>query len=85
MVGRYETQGGEPSIGVLARAGATLGVPFEIEGVRIICELVETKANLQVVPRQLRLDFGKPRTFQGAIIEITPQKGKLFIRAEMQA
>ncbi len=85
MVGRYETQDGEPSIGVLARAGATLGIPFEIEGVRINCEFVDARANLQVVPRQLRLDFGKARTFQGAIIEITPQRGKLFIRAEMQA
>lgn len=85
MIGRYESGQDEPSIAVLARAGAVLGVSFEIEGIRIVCESAEPLAKLQVVPHQLRLDFGKVRTFQGATIEITPHKGKLLISAEIPA
>lgn len=74
-----------PLIGVLARAGAILGVSFEIGGIRVVCESIDPRAKLQLMPHQLRLDFGKVRTYQGAIIEITPRKGKLFIRAEIPA
>jgi transcriptional regulator with XRE-family HTH domain len=85
MVVRYESGKDEPSIAVLARAGVALDVSFEIEGIRVVFESVDPRAKLQLVPHQLRLDFGKVRTYQGAIIEITPHKGKLFIRAEIPA
>jgi transcriptional regulator with XRE-family HTH domain len=85
MVGRYESGADEPSISVIARASSILGVSFEVEGIRILCEAVDPQAKLLVVPHQLRFDFGKMKRFQGAIIEITPQKGKLLISAEIPA
>jgi transcriptional regulator with XRE-family HTH domain len=85
MVGRYETGRDEPSISVIARASSLLGVSFEIDGIRITCEIADPHAKLQAVPRQLRFDFGKMHRFQGAIIEITPRKGKLLISAEIPA
>lgn len=81
MVGRYETGKDEPSISVIARAGSILGVSFEISGVRIVCEAVDPQEKRQVVPQQSRFDFGKVSRFEGALIEITPNKGKL--RAEI--
>jgi transcriptional regulator with XRE-family HTH domain len=85
MVGRYERGKDEPSISVIARAGSVLGVSFEIDGIRIVCDAVDPRAKLLVAPHQLRFDFGKATKFQGAIIEITPHKGKLLIRAEIPA
>jgi len=85
MVGRYESGKDEPSISVIARAGSILGVSFEVDGIRVVCEAMDARAKLHVAPHQLRFDFGRMRRFQGAIVEITPHKGKLLITAEIPA
>jgi len=85
MIVRYESGKAEPSVEIMARAGCALGVQFEVDGIRIACEEINPKANLKVVPHQLRLNFGESRTFQEAIVEITPRNGRLFISAQMRA
>ena len=83
MVGRYEAGTDEPSVAVIARAASILGVSFEIDGIRIMCEPVDPRVKPQVAQRQLRFDFGKAQRFPGAVVEIIPYKGKLLIRAEL--
>ena len=36
-------------------------------------------------PKQLQLESEKSRRFYGAVIEITPRKGRILIRAEIRA
>lgn len=85
MIARYEAGKAMPCVDVLARAAIALDATFQFQGLRIRVEQLDSKLKLRAVPHQLRLDFGRSRIFSGAIIEITPRKGRLVINAEIPA
>lgn len=85
MVSRYENGTASPAIDVLAFAAETLGVEFEIRGIKILTSPTVERRPTPARPRQLLLDYDQSRRFRDAIVEITPQKGRLLIRAVIPA
>jgi len=83
MVSRYETGEDVPAFEVLASMARVLGTVFRIEGLRVVLEA--TPQHLKSMPRQLRLDFKKSQQFRGAVINITPSEGQIFITAKIPA
>jgi hypothetical protein len=83
MISRYETEEDVPAFEVLASMARTLGTEFRIEGLHIILEA--TPHRLKSMPKQLRLDFEKSQQFRGAVINITPSEGQIFITARIPA
>jgi transcriptional regulator with XRE-family HTH domain len=83
MISRYETEEDVPAFEVLASMARTLGTEFRIEGLHIILEA--TPQRLKSMPKQLRLDFEKSQQFRGAVINITPSEGQIFITARIPA
>jgi len=85
MVSRYEAGRDSPAIEVLAMAAQALDTEFQVRGVRITSEQVNARLKPRPVDKQLQLDFEKPRRFHHAMIEITPRKGRILIKAEIPA
>jgi transcriptional regulator with XRE-family HTH domain len=85
MVSRYEKGRDVPSVEYLARMSEILESEFEVKGFRVSFEQTEERPALRVVPKQLQLEFEKSRRFRGAMVEITPRKGRILIRADIPA
>jgi transcriptional regulator with XRE-family HTH domain len=85
MVSRYENGVDPPAVEVLALAVQVLDVEFEIRGIKILASVAGRRRPVPVGPKQLAFDYDEARKFRGAIIEITPQKGRLFIKAVIPA
>ena len=83
MVGRYEAGQDAPAVDVLVEIARILDVEFQVKGITLRCEPSSKRPKL--VPKQLRLEFEKPRRFDRAQIEITPSEGKILIKAEIPA
>jgi hypothetical protein len=72
-----------PVVDILALLSQILEVEFNVRGFRITFEPTTTK--LRSIPKQLRLDFEKPREFRKAVANITPREGHILITAEIPA
>jgi len=85
MICRYETGRDSPAIEVLALAAAELRVEFQVLGMRISSQEMPTRSDLRSLPKQLNFQFNKSRSFQHAIVRITPHKGRILITADIPA
>ncbi len=85
MISRYETGHDVPVIDVLVTLAKLLETDFRLLGHRIDCEPISHHRTAHVIPKQLELEFEKPRRFPGATIEITPRKGRILISADIPA
>lgn len=85
MIGRYEAGDDAPTVDVLAMLANALDTEFLIQGFCITFEQTAHSPTPRPLPKQLQLEFEKCRRFQGAIVEITPRKGRILIRAEIPA
>ena len=83
MISRYENGHDVPVIDVLAKLADELDTPFKVMGREIKIERISPR--LRTVPRQLRLDFEKPRQYTNATISITPSEGRILITAKIPA
>jgi transcriptional regulator with XRE-family HTH domain len=83
MVINYEKNKGVPAINILAQMAVEFETRFKIKDLIISVEQVSPR--LRSVPKQLRLDFEKSQTFQGAVISITPKEGQILISAKIPA
>jgi transcriptional regulator with XRE-family HTH domain len=85
MICRYEAGRDAPSVDVLARAADTLSIVFQVRGLRISFEKTGAHHKPRPLPKQLRFEFEKSHLFRGAVVEITPRKGQILIRAVIPA
>ena len=85
MISRYETGQDIPAVQLLARLAQILETDFHVQGFRIAFEETAASPKPRPVPKQLRLEFEKSRRFKGAVVEITPRKDRILIRAEIPA
>jgi transcriptional regulator with XRE-family HTH domain len=83
MISRYETGKDVPVVDVLALMALELDTKFQVRGLQVIVE--HTSPRLRSMPKQLRLDFKKSQEFRGAVINITPREGQIFITAKIPA
>ena len=83
MVGRYEAGQDAPAVDVLVEIARILDVEFQVKGITLRCEPSSKRPKL--LQKQLKLEFEKPRRFEGAKIEIMPSEGKILIKAEIPA
>ena len=83
MVGRYEAGADAPAVDVLVEIARILDISFNVKGIQLRFEAGSKRPKL--LHKQLKLEFEKPRRFDGAQIEITPSEGKILIRAEIPA
>ncbi len=83
MISRYETEDDVPAFEVLASMARVLNTGFRIEGLRVVLEA--TPQHLKSMPKQLRLDFERSQQFRGAVINITPSEGQIYITAKIPA
>jgi transcriptional regulator with XRE-family HTH domain len=83
MVINYEKNKGVPTIDVLAQIAVELETRLKIKDLIVTVERVSPR--LRSVPKQLRLEFEKPRTYPGAVISITPKEGQILISAKIPA
>jgi transcriptional regulator with XRE-family HTH domain len=83
MIGRYEAGQDAPAVDVLVEIGRILEMEFQVRGVLVKFE--QSSKHPKLLRKQLKLDFEKPRKFDGAQIEITPSEGKILIKAEIPA
>lgn len=85
MICRYEAGRDAPSVEVLARAADTLSIVFHVRDLWISFEKAGAPHKPRPVPKQLRFQFEKSHVFRGAVVEITPHKGRILIRAVIPA
>ena len=85
MICRYEAGRDAPAVEVLALAATTLGVEFQVLGLRINSQETPARPPLRPLPRQLSLKFNKARSFPHAVVRITPRKGRILITADIPA
>jgi transcriptional regulator with XRE-family HTH domain len=83
MVGRYEAGEDAPAVDVLVEIARILEIEFQVKGIVIRFEAGSKRPKL--LHKQLKLEFEKPRRFDGAQIEITPSEGRILIKAEIPA
>lgn len=85
MISRYETGGDAPAVDVLAGLAQILDTEFYIQGWRVRFDQLTHPRTPCSLPKQLHLKFEKCRRFHDAVVEITPRKGRILIRAEIPA
>jgi transcriptional regulator with XRE-family HTH domain len=85
MVCRYESGSAAPAFDVLALAATVLDAEFQVLGLRITVQETSGRLTLQSMPRQLSFQFNKSRSFQHAVVKITPHKGRILITADIPA
>lgn len=83
MVSRYEAGHDAPAVDVLVEMARILEIEFQVKGILVKFEQGSKRPKL--LHKQLKLEFEKPRRFDGAQIEITPSEGKILIKAEIPA
>ena len=85
MVINYEKKKNNavPVIDVLARMSVVLEKRFRIKD--LVVGVDQASARLRTVPKQLRLDFERPETYEKAVITITPKEGQILINAKISA
>jgi transcriptional regulator with XRE-family HTH domain len=83
MIGRYEAGEDAPAVDVLVEIARILDIEFQVKG--ILVKFEQNHKRSKPVRKQLKLEFEKPRRFDGAQIEITPSEGKILITAEIPA
>ena len=83
MIGRYESGHDAPAVDVLVEIARILEIESHVKGILVKFERCAKRPTL--LRKQLKLEFEKPRRFEGAQIEITPSEGKIFIKAEIPA
>src|SRR6266436_6602511 len=83
MLSRYEAGQAAPAVDVLVEIARALEIEFQVKGILVRFEQGSKRPKL--LHKQLKLEFEKPRRFDGARIEITPSEGKILIKAEIPA
>ena len=85
MVCRYEAGSAAPAFDVLALAATVLDAEFQVLGLRITLGETSGQPKLQSMPKQLSLQFNKSRSFEHAVVKITPHRGRILITADIPA
>jgi transcriptional regulator with XRE-family HTH domain len=85
MVCRYEAGSAAPAFDVLASAVTILGAEFQVLGLQITSRETSGRPTLQSMPKQLSLQFNKSRSFEHAVVKITPHRGRILITADIPA
>jgi len=85
MISRYEAGEDSPAVEVLAAIARISEAEFEVLGCRIAFESTGARFKPRSVARQFELPFDKPRRFPQAVVEITPQYGRILIKANIPA
>ncbi len=83
MISRYEAGQDAPAVDVLVEMARLLEIEFQVKGILVRFE--QSSKRPKLLHKQLKLEFEKPRRFDGARIEITPSEGKILIKAEIPA
>ena len=83
MISRYERGEDAPAVDVLVELARLLEIEFRVRG--ILVKFEQDSKRPKLLHKQLKLEYEKPRRFDGAQIEITPSEGKILIRAEIPA
>jgi transcriptional regulator with XRE-family HTH domain len=83
MISRYERGEDAPAVDVLVELARVLDIEFRVRGILVKFEHDTKRPRL--LHKQFKLEFEKPRRFDGAQVEITPSEGKILIRAEIPA
>jgi transcriptional regulator with XRE-family HTH domain len=84
IIGRYESGSDVPSVAVLGSIALQLSMnEIDINGYRFFVKRGMDKSPDST--EQLKLDFGKEHTYQGATIKITPDKVSITITAFVPA
>jgi hypothetical protein len=85
MIYQYEAGSAAPALDVLAMAATALNVEFQVLGLRIALREASGRPTLQSMPKQLNFQFNKSRSFEHAVVKITPHKGRILITADIPA
>ena len=87
MIIKYEAGSAAPRYDKLSLAASILDVEFEVLDLKIVAlgKNRSTPPVLQSMPKQLSFDYNRSRSFQNAVVKITPHKGRLLITADIPA
>jgi transcriptional regulator with XRE-family HTH domain len=83
MISRYEAGQDAPAVDVLVEMARILDIQFQVKG--ILVKFEQGSKRPRPLHKQLKLEFEKPRRFDGAQIEITASEGKILIKAQIPA